>query len=81
MKTKVPLVHTQYGLYTIGGVTRPFCVSFAGYTVPGWVNFYDSTKPWKKWFNNPIFHNRSGYDVFLDRYRVWFIFMWFIFSW
>lgn len=81
MKTKVPLIHTQYGLYTLGGVTHRFCVSFAGYTAPGWVNFFDNKKPWKKWFNNPIFHNRSGYDVFLDRYRVWFIFMWFIFSW
>ena len=69
-----------YGLHTIGGRKHRLCISFAGKTAKGWKSAYNGP-PWKKWFNNPIFHNRSRYDQMLDRYRVWFIFMWFIIQW
>ena len=75
------IFYTNYGLYTIGGRSSRFCVSFAGKAVRGWDKFYGNDVPWKKWFTNPIFHNRTGYDPILERYRVWFIFMWFIFRW
>lgn len=70
----------QYGLKTIGGKNGVrLCISYAGKCIDGWRDYYDEYKaPWQKWFNNPIFHNRSGYDDQLDRYRVWFIFMWHI---
>lgn len=76
--------NTQYGMKTIGGIDgKRFCISYAGKCIDGWKELYKDVnyKPWKKWFGNPIFHNRSGYDDMLGRYRVWFIFMWHIVNW
>lgn len=72
--------NTQYGLKTIGGTDGcRFCISYAGKCIDGWKSFYKEYKaPWQKWFNNPVFHNRSHYDDMLGCYRVWFIFMWHI---
>lgn len=73
----------QYGLKTIGGMDGcRLCIQYAGNCVGGWKDYYKDYKaPWQKWFRNPIFHNRSGYDDILRRYRVWFIFMWHIVQW
>lgn len=70
----------QYGLKTIGGTDGcRLCISYAGKCVDGWKEAYAEYKaPWQQWFSNPIFHNRSGYEPLLKRYRVWFIFMWHI---
>ena len=70
----------QYGLKTIGGIDRCWLrISYAGSCVDGWKEFYKEYKsPWQKWFKNPIFHNRSGYDNVLGCYRIWFIFLWHI---
>lgn len=70
----------QYGMKTLGGTDGcRFCIHYAGKCVDEWKEFYNGCKaPWNKWFKNPIFHNRSGYDNLLDRYRVWFVFMWHI---
>lgn len=54
-------------------------IHYAGKSVKGWKGFYENYgAPWRLWFNNPIFDNRSGYDDTLGRYRVWFVFMWHI---
>lgn len=73
----------QYGLKTLGGTDGcRFCISYAGNCVDGWKEYYKDYKaPWQKWFKNPIFHNRSCYNDMLERYRVWFIFMWHIIQW
>lgn len=75
--------YTLYGLPTIGGRDGVhFCVSYAAKSIDGWNDYYkEYGAPWKKWFKNPIFHNRSGYDETLGEYRVWFIFMWHIIQW
>ena len=71
----------QLGLKTIGGRKCSFSIFFAGKSEDSWNTFYQNKPPYKKWFNNPIFQNRSGYNELLGRYRVWFIFMWHIIQW
>ena len=77
--------YTCYGLRTIGGKDGiKFCVQYAGKCVDGWKDYYtrrEYKRPWKMWFKNPIFDNRSHFDKVMNRYRVWFIFMWHIVQW
>lgn len=65
---------------------REIYVSFAGRKISGkqmndsTVSFYCAhalRKPWKKWFLNPVFENRSYMD---SRFRttIFFIFLWHI---
>ena len=78
----VNCMNIQYGLKTIGGRNEiKFCISFASKAENTWNKFYNNRLPYKRWFTNPIFQNRSGYDKILGRYRVWFIFMWHIIQW
>ena len=73
------IINHQYGLYGIGGTDGiKLRIEFAGKCMKEWKSFYGSNPPWKKWFINPIFQNHSGYDDVLGRYRIFFIFMWFI---
>ena len=73
------LINYQYGLWGIGGNDMlKLRISFAGKCLPGWKMAYAPYQPWRKWFTNPLFQNKSGYDRMLRRYRVRFIFLWFI---
>lgn len=77
--------YTWFGLRTIGGKDgMRFCIQYAGKCVDGWKEYYNRQEyrePWRKWFKNPIFQNRSHFDKVMCRYRVWFIFMWHIVQW
>ena len=77
------IIYTWFGLKTIGGRNGcKLCIAYAGSCIDGWKEYYDQYKaPWQKWFKNPIFHNRSGYDEVLGKYRVWLMFMWHIIQW
>lgn len=60
----------MYGLPTFGGKNgMRFAVSWGWSAVKGWKEFYKGNAPWTKWFSNPIWDNKSGYDELLGRKR------------
>ena len=74
-------VYNWFGCKTIGGRNgHKVCIQYVGKPIDGWKEYYAEPpingKPWRKWFSNPVFCNKSGYDKALGEYRVWFCLLW-----
>lgn len=72
--------HHEYGMPTLV-FGKKLYISNGNTCHESWrVNVYYGNPPWKYWFNNFIFHNRSGEHPLLDYYRIWFCLFGFIFK-